>query len=96
MGQHCDEHAENTAAINKHAGMWKVLFAFAGILVVFCSFMYNGQRNIEKSVANVDKTFTAYIAVNTEKINVINDRIAQVEERADDHELRIRAIEQDN
>ena len=89
----CPEHKDNTEAINKHSGMWRVLLGFGTILIIFCSFQYTSQRAIERSASQMDKTFTSYMAANNQLHDEFARRIGKNETVISDLDYRVRALE---
>ncbi len=99
--QHCAEHDDNTAAINKHAGLWVFVFliitgSIAGGWYLIDRIETQNRQNYGVLVAEVGKiresaqeiklASTAYIAKDSQ-------RTREMTRQLDDHENRLRALE---
>jgi len=89
----CEDHKDNTAAISRHNGMWRVLLAFGTLMILFSSFQFSSQRVIEKAVVRMDKTYATTQAATVQRINEINHRLDRCDATDVDHEQRLRNLE---
>lgn len=85
--------------VNQHRGQWKIMLWVVGIFVSFMSGLgvlhYQSQQKLVGHIVSMDKTFTAYIARDTQEALDLKRRVGATEDRVIDHETRLRFLEKE-
>jgi len=96
----CEQKADIVAikdTIATHNGQWKILLWGMGILTTvligFSVSMHNSQKVVSDAATKIDKTLSSYIAGAEQRNTNLERRIEQETQRVDDHERRIRVLE---
>ncbi len=95
--EHCSEHDDNTATLNRHKGFWIVIFV---VMMAAISSGWSFLERIDDSVqvmaestTKMDKVFTGYMAANTQKLTYIDRMIGGCNRTDVDYEMRLRELE---
>jgi len=96
-----DEHIEHISrAIAKHSGQWKILMwgvsLLAGAVISFGFMIHQTAANTQKSVINIDKTFSTFMGVHIQESKYNDKRINNAELMLTNHEQRIDSLEKRN
>jgi len=85
------------STIVTHGQHWKMLMwsigVFISVMLGFAGAMYKSQQVVSEAATKIDKTLSSYIAGAEQRNSNLERRIEQETRRIDDHEKRIRVLE---